>query len=243
MYNWRPFRKAPKAPVLSPRRSHLHELPLHIADSSHRLLGHSTAVYNDFVSFVGRKNVLEVAVALIIGSAFTAVSRSLVSDIFTPLLSLMPFFRKHLVNKFVILRCGTAIVSKKGDDAMLSDVTNDLCKYATLEQAYASGAITLAYGRFLESALQFFFSAVVLYLLVKTVQLFWGKQIVHETKKCEYCFQEIKKISRRCTFCTTWLDGREESKAHDWGLGGIADTLFHTNTNAIGTRQKHKTFK
>lgn len=107
------------------------------------------------LDFAARDNVLEVAVGLMcvfsacytpvdplkrppppvlfsrIASAFTAVVKSLMSDVLLPPISLLPFMsQKNLPNKFAILRAGP----------------NGTHGYNTLEQAQADGAVTMAYG-------------------------------------------------------------------------------------------------
>ncbi|KIJ30963.1 hypothetical protein M422DRAFT_186517, partial [Sphaerobolus stellatus SS14] len=57
-----------------------------------------------FIDFALRDKVLEVAIGLIIASAFTKVVNSLVSDILLPILSLLPFMSRHLDEKFTVLR-------------------------------------------------------------------------------------------------------------------------------------------
>lgn len=188
-------------------KSPFRQLPHHIIDTSHLLIDSSSFLYNDFIAFIGRENVLEVAVALIIGTAFTAVSKSLVSDILTPPIALIPFLDRNLVNKFLVLRCGSGHTHLMAEP--LSEQVGE-CHYNTLEQAANDGAITFSYGRFLESSLQFLSSALTLYIIIKMIQLFWGKQIVKESVKCGYCGKSIGKGARRCGFCTSWLDGREE---------------------------------
>ena len=45
--------------------------------------------FNEFKKFISRGNVIDLAVGVIIGSAFTAIVNSLVTDIFTPLMSMV----------------------------------------------------------------------------------------------------------------------------------------------------------
>lgn len=227
-----PFPKRSRSPF--PHVAH------HIIDTSNLLIDSSSFWYNDFIAFVGRENVLEVAVALIIGTAFTAVSKSLVSDILTPPISLIPFLDRNLVNKFLILRCGH--VHTHTDSPGILPNTSE-CHYNTLEQAANDGAITFSYGRFLESSLQFFSSALSLYIITKLIQMVWGKQIVKESVKCAYCRKSVPKSARRCGFCTSWLDGREEPQSlgsddgenstvlerrgrRDYEFAGITETLL-----------------
>lgn len=76
-------------------------------------------------AFLGRDNVLEVALGLIIGAAFSNVVTSLVSDIMLPPLSLLSSNSKNLESHFIILRMGET------PDAI----------YNTIEQAAADGKL------------------------------------------------------------------------------------------------------
>ncbi len=78
------------------------------------------------VAFLGRDNVIEVALGLIIGGAFSNVVTSLVSDIILPPLSLLSSNSRNLESHFFILRKGET------PDAI----------YNTIEQAAADGKIT-----------------------------------------------------------------------------------------------------
>lgn len=244
----------PRSYSLSPpfpkrSRSPFRHVPHQIIDTSNLLIDSSSILYNDFIAFVGRDNVLEVAVALIIGTAFTAVSKSLVSDILTPPMSLIPFLDRNLVNKFLVLRCGHVHGPVK--------LLDGECRYNTLEQAANDGAITFSYGRFLESSLQFLSSALSLYIITKLIQMVWGKQIVKESVKCEYCRKSVPKLARRCGFCTSWLDGREELQSHysddgeqrnllerrgrgrrEVGFAGITETLLNDSKTPTPLRVK-----
>jgi large-conductance mechanosensitive channel len=79
------------------------------------------------IAFIARDNVLEVALGLIIGAAFSGVVTSLVSDIILPPLSLLSATSRNLESHFTVLRKGET------PDAM----------YNTVEQAAADGKIPL----------------------------------------------------------------------------------------------------
>lgn len=88
--------------------------------------------WDNFTDFALRDNVLEVAVGLILASAFTTVVNSFVSDIILPPISLIPFINRNLDEKFAVLRGGP-----------WREAGNN---YNTLKQALDDGAIVLAYG-------------------------------------------------------------------------------------------------
>lgn len=86
--------------------------------------------WDGFSDFVLQDNVLEVAVGLILAAAFTTVVKSFVSDIITPILSLLPFIDRNFDEKFAVLRTGPH--GKHG--------------YNTVETAQGDGAVILTYG-------------------------------------------------------------------------------------------------
>ncbi|MCJ1241698.1 hypothetical protein MMC14_009704 [Varicellaria rhodocarpa] len=88
--------------------------------------------WEGFSDFALRDNVLEIAVGLILASAFTAVVTSFVSDIILPPISLIPFINRNLGEKFAVLLQGQHYPKKDG--------------YNTLKQALDDGAVVMAYG-------------------------------------------------------------------------------------------------
>jgi len=151
------------------------------------------SAWQGFVDFAGRDNVLEVAVGLMLGAAFTAVVTSLISDVILPPLSLLPFMGKNLEEKFVVLKHG---VSHR--------------HYATLKQAAEDGAVTMAWGLFLNNLLHFLGLGISLYLLAQFYGYVSKDSIIRHKVRCAYCRKEISAKAKRCYLCTSWLDGRED---------------------------------
>ena len=88
--------------------------------------------WDGFSDFVFNDNVLEVACGLIIASAFTAVVKSFVGDVVTPILSLLPFIDRNFGEKFAVLKRGPQFSTHNG--------------YNTVKQAQNDGAVVLTYG-------------------------------------------------------------------------------------------------
>jgi large conductance mechanosensitive channel len=105
----------------------------------------------EFKEFIARGNVMDLAVGVIIGAAFTAIVNSIVADLFNPLIGLA-MGGVDLSNIFVTLKAGT----RPGP-------------YATLAAAKEAGAVTLNVGVFLNAVVQFLLVAFVLFLLVRGV--------------------------------------------------------------------------
>lgn len=107
----------------------------------------------EFGAFIMRGNVVDLAVGIIIGAAFTAIVNSLVKDLFTPLLGLL-LGGVDFSNLFVTL---------KGSHE------------ATLDAAQKAGAVTLNVGLFLNACISFLIVSFAVFWLVKVVGRFLRK--------------------------------------------------------------------
>src|SRR5215203_6063481 len=105
----------------------------------------------EFKEFIARGNVIDLAVGVIIGAAFGAITKSVVDDLVMPIIGLI-VGKVDFANLFVTLSPGklTAPV-------------------ATLAEAKAAGAVTLNYGLFTNVVINFFLIAFAVFLLVKFV--------------------------------------------------------------------------
>jgi large conductance mechanosensitive channel len=108
---------------------------------------HPPAWLDEFRAFIMRGNVVDLAVGIIIGVAFTAVVNSLVKDIFTPIIGLL-IGGIDFTNIFVTL---------KGESA------------ATLADAQKAGAVTLNIGVFLNAVIQFLIVGFAVFWMVKVL--------------------------------------------------------------------------
>ncbi|KAI5866802.1 gated mechanosensitive channel [Durotheca rogersii] len=153
-------------------------------------------IFSGFIDFAFSGNILEIAFGLILATAFTSVTTSLVSDILLPPLSIVLPLRKNLVEKFAVLRPGPKY--------------DELNGYNTLEQAQDDGAIVLAYGVFLNKVVSFLGMGVALYGLAHLYQYLSRDPIIKHTVKCRYCKRSVSEKATRCVNCTSWLDGRED---------------------------------
>ncbi|KAF7308420.1 hypothetical protein HMN09_00690800 [Mycena chlorophos] len=170
---------------------------VHLIDIENNVVQRVRGVWAGFKGFLGRDNVLEVAVGLIIAGAFSNVVNSLVTDVLLPPISLLPFMGRNLPAKFSVLRPG------RTPNAV----------YNTLEQAADDGAVTLAWGAFINNLVTFFALGFVLYGIAQVYSMVTKESIIKHIVKCKFCRKDISQTAQRCAFCTSWLDGREE-KAH-----------------------------
>jgi large conductance mechanosensitive channel len=137
----------------------------------------------EFKKFALKGNMIDLAVGIIIGGAFSSIVNSLVNDIIMPVLGL---FTNSIdfTNWFIAL---------------------DGESYATLEAAQAEGAATINYGLFLSGVLNFIIMAFVVFLLVRWINKLKKPEPVAapSTKKCPYCLTDINMDATRCPNCTS----------------------------------------
>ncbi|MBW3535280.1 MAG: large conductance mechanosensitive channel protein MscL [Gemmatimonadetes bacterium] len=145
----------------------------------------------EFKEFVVRGSVVDLAVGFIVGAAFTALVKSLVSNLAMPPLGLL-VGDIEFQDQFWLLR--------SGDPAG---------PYATLADAQAAGATTMNYGLFVDELVAFLLVAWAVFLVVRAVNRMerrrQGDVLPGEptTKSCPYCVSEIPVGAVRCAFCTS----------------------------------------
>lgn len=137
----------------------------------------------EFKKFALKGNMIDLAVGIIIGGAFSGIVNSLVNDIVMPLLSLLTK-NIHFTNLFIAL---------------------DGKQYKTLAVAKDAGASTLNYGVFISGVLNFIIMAFVVFLLVRWMNKLKKPEPVTapSTKKCPYCFSDININATKCSQCTS----------------------------------------
>lgn len=140
----------------------------------------------EFKEFAIKGNMLDMAVGVIIGGAFSNLVTALVNSVVMPLLSI--FTGKLDFSQLFIAMDGQA--------------------YQTLAEAEAAGASVVAYGSFISQVLNFLIMAFVVFLFVKTINRMrdHGKQPeapAPTTKKCPFCLSEIPLQASRCPHCTS----------------------------------------
>lgn len=138
------------------------------------LAGKGSAFVNDFKAFIARGNVVDLAVGIIIGAAFTTIVNSLVKDIIMPPIGMVT----------------------GGVD--FSDLYINLSKvdYPNLAAATAAGAATINYGVFLNAVINFMIVAFAVFVLVKQVARFRKAEEAKpvEPPKSELLLTEIRDL-------------------------------------------------
>ena len=168
------------------------------------------SLFTEFKEFAFKGNVVDMAVGVVIGGAFTSIVSSLVADIITPVLGL--------------LTGGT-------DFSQLYLALDGQGTEETLEEAQAAGRAVMTYGNFIQAIINFFLIAIVIFLVVKLIKAADIKakkeaaaaaeaaeaaaQAAAEEAKaaeeaakalikvCPYCLSEINVNATRCPHCTS----------------------------------------
>lgn len=110
---------------------------------------------NEFKAFIAKGNVLDMAVGIIIGAAFTAIVGSLVSDIINPVIGMI-IGGIDFSNYYLDLSMGG---------------------YESLEAAKKAGAPLIMYGLFINAIIKFLIVAFVVFILVKNVNKLKDKMV------------------------------------------------------------------
>ena len=141
--------------------------------------------FKEFRDFAVKGNMMDLAVGMIVGTAFTGIVKSLVDDIFMPVISIFTG-KLDFTNWFIAL---------------------DGKEYATLELAKEAGAATLNYGNFISGLINFIIMALVVFMIVKALNKLKKEEpkAAPTTKKCPYCTSEISIEATRCPHCTSQL--------------------------------------
>lgn len=145
---------------------------------------------SEFKAFILRGNVIDLAVAVVIGAAFGAIISSLVGDIIMPLISLITG-KIDFANLFIALDGG---------------------HYPTVADAEAAGAALLKYGSFITAIINFLLIGISIFVVIKAINklndgLHHKKEPEEEKQPrlCPFCFGEIHDDATRCPHCTSVL--------------------------------------
>jgi len=144
-------------------------------------------MFREFREFINRGNVIDLAVAVVIGAAFGKIISSLVEGIIMPPIGML-LGKVDFASLFYVLD------SSKGQPASLAD-------------AKAKGIPVIAYGSFLNDVISFLIIAFVVFLIVRWVNRLKSKQDkgTVTTKDCPYCLSTIPLKATRCAHCTIEL--------------------------------------
>jgi len=148
-------------------------------------------MFKAFKEFAMRGNVIDMAVGIIIGSAFGNIIKSLVDDVIMPPIGLL-LGGADFSNLFTILKEGTTPKP-----------------YNSLSIAQEAGAVTVNWGVFINTMISFLIIAFVVFLLIQGInKLKREEKVTPEepiTKACPFCTMDIPIKAIRCPNCTSEL--------------------------------------
>ncbi len=154
-------------------------------------------MFKEFKEFAVKGNAIDMAVGIIIGAAFGGVVSSLVVDIIMPPVALLTG-GVDFSNQFILLK------DKNGSGV-----------YSALAEAKKAGAVTLNYGIFINSFINFIIVAFATFFLVKSINKLrksnepdiQTQETALATKSCPFCKSEIHIKASRCPNCTSQVSG------------------------------------
>lgn len=142
----------------------------------------------EFKEFALKGNVIDLAIGVVIGAAFSSIVSSLVDDIIMPLVGLFTG-GINFTDYFISL---------------------DGANYATLAEAQEAGAATLNYGQFFSMVLNFLIIAFSIFIAIKWINKSKRKEEALDqdpvVKDCIFCKTEIPIEASRCPHCTSQLE-------------------------------------
>ena len=143
-------------------------------------------MFKEFKEFAVKGNLVDMAVAFILGAAFGKIVTALVENVLMPPIGLL-MGKVDLANKFVSLN---------GQH------------YDTLVAAKAAGAATLNYGLFINAVIDFLIVAFVLFMVIRSFNKLRRQEAppVVDTKECPFCFTKVPLKATRCSACTSELE-------------------------------------
>lgn len=141
-------------------------------------------ITKEFKEFIMRGNVMDMAVGVIVGGAFSGIINSLVNDVLMPVISLATG-KVDFTNLFIAL---------------------DGQSYPTLDAAKASTSV-FAYGSFIQTVIQFLIIAFSIFMVVKGINMLRRPkpEAAPTTKECPYCKSEIHIDAVKCPYCASEL--------------------------------------
>ncbi|WP_274585175.1 large conductance mechanosensitive channel protein MscL [Neisseria leonii] len=122
------------------------------------------SIKQEFKDFIMRGNVVDLAVGMVVGTAFSGIVKSLVDDVIMPPIGLL-LGGVDFSNLFLTLKDG---------------VPAPEAGYATLEAAKAAGAVTVNVGLFINSVISFLIIAAAIFAVVKALNTLKRKEEVAE---------------------------------------------------------------
>ncbi|QQS38500.1 large conductance mechanosensitive channel protein MscL [Candidatus Woesebacteria bacterium] len=151
----------------------------------------------EFKKFLIHGNLVDLAIGFTVGSAFSTVAKSLVTDIIMPPISVL-LGSANFDNFYFVIKNG-----------------NPSGPYESLSEAVNANAATLNIGTFVNNVFSLFIVAVAMFFVIKTInkfdseiQVITGKKDDAKKsdptfKKCPFCLTNIPYRASKCSACTS----------------------------------------
>jgi large conductance mechanosensitive channel len=143
----------------------------------------------EFKEFAMRGNVVDMAVGIVIGVAFGGIIKSLVADVLMPPIGIL-LGGVDFSNLFMVIKEGTAAGP-----------------FATVAAAKEAGAVTLNYGLFVNTIVNFLIIAFAIFFVVRGITRLQKEEEAPPaeptTKECPLCLATIPIKATRCGHCTS----------------------------------------
>jgi len=151
-------------------------------------------IAEEFKKFVLRGNVMDMAVGVLIGGAFTGIVTALTGDFINP------------------------IIASFGGAEIAGHIKLPWVDYSQFADEEAAYALQLNYGDFISAIINFLIIAIILFALMKSVNALMelGKKKKEEapaaptTKMCPFCKTEVHIEATRCPHCTSQIPEEEK---------------------------------
>ncbi|KAJ3404812.1 hypothetical protein CcCBS67573_g01602 [Chytriomyces confervae] len=166
-----------------------------------------------FFAFINRGSVVDLAIGIVVGGAFTSIVQSFVNDLISPIIGLAT--QKNLNNMFLIIHCSanSTLGCRKGSDH----------PYGTVLQATTDGAATWNYGNFLTSVINFLLISSIMFLLVQLYSNAFLKTLKKtdsapkKTKPCSQCFEQCHFEAIKCKCCLSFFPPKPDASSPRYG--------------------------
>ena len=143
----------------------------------------------EFKEFAMRGNVMDMAIGIIIGAAFSPIIGSLVGDVIMPPIGML-LGNVDFSNLFMCLQDGASAGP-----------------YASLAAAKTAGAVTINYGTFINTIINFMIVAFAIFMMIRVMNKMKREQpapaAAPTTKDCPACLMSVPLKATKCGHCTS----------------------------------------
>lgn len=142
-------------------------------------------IFDEFKKFAIKGNMIDMAIGIVIGAAFSTVVKSLVDDIIMPIIGQLTG-GVDFSNLFIVLGGGD---------------------FQTIAEAQAAGVATINYGLFINAVVAFLIVSWVLFMIIKGANKLQAEEESRPAteKKCTECQMKVPFAAKRCAHCTSNL--------------------------------------